>query len=53
MSQPSSSNSVMARFLPVVIAPQPPMECMRTVIAPAGIRLGFSLPRTVSSCARG
>ncbi len=53
MSQPSSSNSVTARFLPVVIAPQPPTECMRTVIAPVGIRLGFSLPRTTISRARG
>ena len=46
MSQPSSSNSVIARFLPVVMAPQPPTECMRTVMAPLGSRLGFSVPRT-------
>jgi hypothetical protein len=53
MCQPSSSNSVIARFLPVVIAPQPPTEWRRTVMAPGGIRFGFSEPLTASSRTRG
>ena len=39
----------MAKFLPVVIAPQPPTEWKRTVIASLGIRLGFSDPFIASS----
>ena len=38
MCSPNSSNAVIARFLPIVIAPQPPTEWMRTAVDPFGSR---------------
>jgi hypothetical protein len=35
---PSSSNTVIDRFFPIVIAPQPPTLWMRTAIEPGGER---------------
>src|SRR4026207_580309 len=38
MSSPSSSKAVSARFLPIVIAPQPPTEWIRTAAELGGSR---------------
>ncbi len=51
MSMPNSSNDVIARFFPMVMAPHPPTEWMRTAVDPAGKRFTL-VPRGSDRFAR-